>query len=253
MKVDGNREKIISRIKKLLALGNDNGATEAEAVAAVLAAQRLMAEADVEDWELHSEDEEPIEERKSEPANRRWRWKLAQAVAPNFRCRFYENKHYESYGHWDKRTVFYGYRSDAEAAAIAFNYLYKTGDRLASTAVKRAYRAYGHTGGVYNGFVCGFVDGVKEELEKQSYALMIATPPKVNESYRERSKDFNKIGDARMSLRFENTILAQEAYSDGMEQGHDAVRARRIVAEDQEGHMLEPGCGGRGFLEAENG
>ena len=45
-----NRGDVIERIKKLLALAEDEGATEAEATAAALMAQRLIAQNDVEQW-----------------------------------------------------------------------------------------------------------------------------------------------------------------------------------------------------------
>lgn len=65
--MSGDRSKIVERIRKLLALADDKGATEAEAVAAVMMAQRLMAENDVADWELHSMDEQPIPRRSPSP------------------------------------------------------------------------------------------------------------------------------------------------------------------------------------------
>lgn len=81
--MSGDRSKIVERIRKLLALADDKGATEAEAVAAVMMAQRLMAENDVADWELHSMDEQPI-------ATRRKR-ACAQAVALDAcRCNIFE-------------------------------------------------------------------------------------------------------------------------------------------------------------------
>lgn len=43
------REKIVERIRKLLAMSEDRGATEAEAISAVMMAQRLMSDNDVED------------------------------------------------------------------------------------------------------------------------------------------------------------------------------------------------------------
>lgn len=66
------REKIVERIRKLLAMSEDRGATEAEAISAVMMAQRLMSDNDVEDWEIHAADEQPIETARSEPVTRRW-------------------------------------------------------------------------------------------------------------------------------------------------------------------------------------
>ena len=48
--MDNKREKIIERIKKLLAVADNRGATEHEAAAAALAAQRHIAEYDVEKY-----------------------------------------------------------------------------------------------------------------------------------------------------------------------------------------------------------
>lgn len=84
------RAKILERIKKLMALADNRGATEAEAMAAALAAQKLIAEYDVEEWELHSKDAEPMVEKRSDKASRRWRWHLAAIIGPAFRCRHFQ-------------------------------------------------------------------------------------------------------------------------------------------------------------------
>lgn len=114
-----NRGDVIERIKKLLALAEDEGATEAEATAAALMAQRLIAQNDVEQWELHAAAEEPIEACYTAPARSRWRWRLADVVAPAFRCRYSGAR--ERCG-WQKENIqrieFYGYRTDAKAAAL---------------------------------------------------------------------------------------------------------------------------------------
>ena len=47
-----DRERMIEKIGKLLEHSTANGATEAEAVAFALKAQRLMAENGIEEWEL---------------------------------------------------------------------------------------------------------------------------------------------------------------------------------------------------------
>lgn len=107
--MSGDRSKIVERIRKLLALADDKGATEAEAVAAVMMAQRLMAENDVADWELHSMDEQPIATAESEPVRRRWRWTLADAISSNFRCRYYQNRKRCAPTGWktEYRMIFY--------------------------------------------------------------------------------------------------------------------------------------------------
>ena len=69
-----NREQIIERIKKLLSHSVENGATEAEAVAFALKAQKLIAENDVEDWELGEECKQEVIEATTEKSySRAWR------------------------------------------------------------------------------------------------------------------------------------------------------------------------------------
>lgn len=212
-----NRGDIIERIKKLLALAEDEGATEAEAATAALMAQRLIAQNDVEQWELHAAAEEPIEACYTAPARSRWRWRLADVVAPAFRCRYSGAR--ERCG-WQKENIqrieFYGYRTDAKAAAITFDFLYKIGCRLA----RRASRGKAH--GTYNAYVLGYVEGIRGELEKQTQALMIVVPPKVNEAYEAYSAGFWNMST---EMTYGCGHDAKEAYDRGLEEGRDAVRA----------------------------
>lgn len=226
------RDKIVERIRKLLALSSDKGVTEAEAIAAVMMAQRLMNENDVADWELHTSDEQPIESASSEPVERRWRWELANAIAENFRCRYYQNRELEEENGWKRvaRMHFYGYRSDATAAALAFDYLYKIGNRLALKHSAEVRREYGYSDGAYNGFVLGFTKGIRSELEKQSQSLMIVVPPKVSVSYESFSIGF---GEANTHLNLPGCFEG-EAYAVGYGQGRDAVRSQRMEAADTE-------------------
>lgn len=103
------RAKILERIKKLMALADNRDATEAEAMAAALAAQKLIAEYDVEEWELHSKDAEPMVEKRSDKASRRWRWHLAAIIGPAFRCRHFENSSWNTEkSRWEKQMASLG-------------------------------------------------------------------------------------------------------------------------------------------------
>ena len=62
---DEKRSEILEKIKKLLAHSVENGATEAEAVAFALKAQRLIAENDIEQWELGDEQRREVIEEES--------------------------------------------------------------------------------------------------------------------------------------------------------------------------------------------
>lgn len=210
--------KILERIKKLMALADDRGDTEAEAMAAALAAQKLIAEYDVEDWEIHAKDAEPVVKERAEATPRKWRWKLADVIGPAFRCRSYNSSR------WDKKTgryrqhmVFVGYKTDARAAALTFNTLYRIGNRLANRYTR------GCRYNTYYSYVLGFVNGIASELEKQTQALMIVVPPAVKDAYEEMRADFKTVDT---SLAYNEQ--AGWAYQHGLQDGRDAVCSHRI-------------------------
>ncbi|MCI9130324.1 MAG: DUF2786 domain-containing protein [Eggerthellaceae bacterium] len=214
-----DRDSIITKIKKLLEHSTENGATEAEAVAFALKAQKLMAEHDVKDWELGDKVEEVIEYESKVNARRVWRGPLAKVIAENFRC--------ASFMCWrvpdDKinrkaYVTFVGYAADAKAAATVFEHLYVVMDELG----KKASRMHGDSS-AYDGFCKGFVDGVESELEKQSQALMLVVPQAVKEHI--DAMDIGYGGTVRKRMN-------EEAESKGYTAGRDAVRERRLDTHD---------------------
>lgn len=220
-----DREKILERIRKLLKLAENRGATRAEATAAALAAQRLIAQYDVEQWELHSEDAEPIEKVCSKHSPRKWRWYLADVIAPAFRCRFYQERSW-GHGKYLYKMVFFGYKTDATAAKLTYDYLYKLGNRLGRKYSK------GMPAGTFNSYIMGFVDGVRRELEKQCVALLVVTPKKVNEEYDRAMSDVKEAGDLRLECN--DSYDGHTAYIEGRIAGRDSVRSRRLDEDEAE-------------------
>lgn len=218
------REQVVARVRKLLELGR--GSTSAqEATAAVLAAQRLVARYGITDGELRDPaDDARIVRMRTRPLSdfRTWRWPLAALVARSFRCRFWQD---EALGGARRLPAFsfYGYELDARAAALAFERLYATGDRLARRRVRAL--AGRTTAGAYNSYVTGFLRGVTDELERQSRELMVVVPRAVAERYEADVEPM--LSDARARAlscdgRHEGLILR------GIEDGRDAVRSRRL-------------------------
>ena len=210
------QEKIIEKIKKVLELSKNNP-FENEAQAAVLKAQELMAQyhitlAEVEDIQ---DIDEIVEESVEVGNGKKWKYKLASAVAKNFRCRhFYYGK---------STVVFYGYETDAKIAAQTFTYLFKIGHNKALKE-RKAYKDRGEwTDGVYNSFCVGFVDGVKSALDKQCTALMVIVPKEVNEAYEERSAHF---GTFSSSLR--TSYYGAAARDKGYAAGRSAMESKAI-------------------------
>ena len=222
-------KKIIDRIKKLLALAKGN-ANAAEATAAALKAQKLIAEYDVSKAELHDNEPENLVEVTSESNTHGnpWGVKLARAIADNFRCQIYLNTTTAGYDAWTKRSstsrniVFMGYDTDAEAARVTFDRLYEIGGKLANAACRAERKRYGTAAGVRNSFLMGFVKGIQDELEKQCVALMIVRPKAVDDFANEVTSGFRTV---HTRVRSTND---RSAYNDGRAAGRDSVRSARL-------------------------
>lgn len=233
-----NRDSIIERIKKLLAMTEHAGCTQAEAVQAALMAQKLIADNDVSSSELHgASDEELIEHIASEAATRYRDWgkMLAVVVAGAFRCKTYAGHACLSRY---RQPYFVGHASDAKAAVLVFDRLYRVGCDLADGERRRARAekkrecvercdpewwvkdaADDAAARAYDSFTWGFLDGVKTELEKQSVALMIVTP-------RDMIEEYESMAFTRRNVK--RRVTDGACYERGQDAGRDAVRAGRV-------------------------
>lgn len=218
------RDDVLKKIRKLLAL-SENNPNEHEAIAAALKAQRLIADNDVSQFELHAGDDaqEIVDAVAGVPyKGQSWRVMLASAVADNFRCRAWCNDYHKNGRKTGREQHFYGYEQDARAAGLVYERLAEVGEDLCRRECRRARAQYGTCAGVKNTYLLGFVRGVRAELEKQSQALMIVTPLAVRDSYEEFSAGFGKVG------KFQLGAVAISRYDEGLRDGGDAVRAGRL-------------------------
>lgn len=225
-----SRESTIERIKKLLELAANNP-SEAEATAAALAAQRLIAQHDVRDEELMQTADEVIAEIKSgNYKGNPWAVMLAHAIADNFRCRLY----LQANGNRDwftgrlhktaERVVFMGRETDATAATETFNKLFEIGNKLAAKEVREHLKMYGTSRGVKNSYLIGYVDGIRGELETQCKALALVCPQEVKDYAAERT---NGMRGTSTSLR---GGYDGGSYERGKVAGRDTMRAGSITA-----------------------
>lgn len=207
-------EKIMERIKKLLEITTANGATENEAITAALKAQKLMAEYDIELADIEDRDATPeiVKLQTDCGEGNKWKYKLHNIIAKNFRCK--------SYFIGNRYAIFYGFKQDAEIASQVFNFLYKTGNRLGDKAYNEYYAKYGAASGVRNGYLAGFCQGINEVLGKQCRALMIVTPQEVTNGFTEMSKNWGTISD---TLRGTNAL-----YDRGVADGRAVANSRAI-------------------------
>lgn len=222
MSESNNRETIIDRIKALFEQTVENGCTEAEAIEAALAAQRLIARYDVTDDELSEHrDGEVIAEAYTAAVCTAWSAHLAATVATAFRCRVAVTR--LGRGGSRKRYSFMGYQTDAEAARLAFEHLHEAGSRLATEEVRRWRREWpGYSlKGVKSSYCTGFVRGVADELERQTKALMVLVPEEVDVAYEAATK-----GTGTYAPRTRATY--RSAFDHGRSDGRDASRARSV-------------------------
>ena len=170
------KEKILAKIKRLLELSNTSkNDSEEEAKAAMLKAQELMAKYEVSIEEVSTEEEQQFAH---EECEHKWdygyRIPLGVALANNFRCKVYLS---------GKSVVFMGHSIDAKICKETFEFAYKFIMKKGNQIYNKKY-AMGHvTKGVFNSYALGFIRGLKEALEVQSRALIIVTPPDVEQEF----------------------------------------------------------------------
>ena len=208
-------EQVIEKIKKCLALANNNP-EEGEAKAALLLAQKLMAKYNVS-VEM-TEGEETIAYANEKCIHRydaAYRKPLAQVIADNFRCRYYLH---------GSQIVFFGRDFDARVAKEAFEYAYEFAMKEGNKLENKAYAEYGTSRGVHSSYTAGFIAGLKDALEAQCTALMIITPQDVKDEFADMTKNW---GTARGGFRL-NSGIDREAYRRGHHDGKTIMNGRRI-------------------------
>lgn len=210
-------EKVIEKIRKLLAMTEENGASENEAIIAALKTQKLMTEynltvADVADE--HQEKSEIVEVPVDAGTKYKWKYRLANIIAVNFCCKvFVVGK---------SSVVFYGYKNHADVASEVFRFLFNTGNKLANNYYYKCMKDGRDTVGVKNTFLSGFCKGIEEVLGKQCRALMLVTPKEVEESFKEIIAGSKSIKSAMKINR------DAQAYEDGKREGRFVANARSL-------------------------
>lgn len=209
-------EKLLEKIKKLFELSKNNPSAE-EAKSAALKAQELLVEngltmAEVEDVDITKN--ERIDEVRIDLEPKKWKYTLARIIADNFRVKhFYCGK---------DTLIFYGHETDTLVASETYKYLFKVGNALGNKLAREAKKKYGWADNVYNSCVIGFCQGIRDALAEQSKALMVITPPDVEDAYADRSKGF-KTMTANAPRAYNG-----DAFRRGREQGYNAMKRNAL-------------------------
>lgn len=214
-------EKILIKIQNLFDLANNNP-NENEALAAALKAQELMTKYNVEISQLENTEFQAreISQEESQPIQK-WARYLAATIAKNFRCKFWVRNRMHS----QKIVLFYGYKEDAKIATETFNFLMNIGNKLAQREYYSRYKNGLPTKGIKNTYLYGFYLGIKEELERQSTALMVIIPEEVETKFVEKKQELG-LREKSNSLKLSRN---ENVLEKGKRDGRDAIRQRSLA------------------------
>lgn len=207
---------IANKIQHLLNKTTENGATEAEAQAALLMTQKLMAKYNIElEQQTGSKDFKcSLEETKVKPNPRNN--SLGNIIANSFAVKgiIYGGK-------W----AFFGREANAKAAAEALKFIHKTleaGIRrvCADHGLKSSERGAAF---YYNAYALGFIKGLQEAMAAQTKALCVVVPEDVNNKFNEKFPKLNTYRGKGMQYHHD-----QDAYAQGQRDGRSAMDRRSL-------------------------
>lgn len=211
--------KILERVKKMVALGNDAGATEAERETALRMAYNLLAKYNLSMADLPEDQSNEARERQDVVISAdRWARSLAQAVAKLFFCRYF----YSSTGTSGKdKHCFVGRQSNVITSRYMSEFLIKSVKREATSRYKSPTTPQGRS------FCVGTVDSIRKRVEEMIKTETESTPGTalVLVSLHEREADANQrwLDNTGLSLtkakaRADNSLRAG-AFYEGREYG----------------------------------
>jgi hypothetical protein len=160
--------KVLERIKKMLALSNDSGATEAERETALRMAYNTLAKYNLSLSDLPSEQDAEVRERQDVVISAdRWARNLSMAVAKLFFCKYF----YSQTGTSGKdKHCFVGRQSNVITAKYMSEYLIKSVKREASKRYKSPTSPEGRS------FCVGTVRSIGARVEQMLQQDTESTP-----------------------------------------------------------------------------
>lgn len=230
---DKKYQKIVKKVKGLLAISRDQRNDE-ESQSAFLLAQKLMMEYqinkhDVEETEI---DQDDINEESVTIFKRMYWWerKLGSIIAKNFRLKmFYERKHGKS------RIKFYGFGKDLELGKEMFILAYEVLLFHSKEFINNYYESSSQnrtryfTESLKSSYISGFLLGLEKRFSEQiaelreQYEVLVLIPKEVEKSFKEYSADFKPY-----SIE-EPAVEVGEAYRRGYETGSEIDFTRSTI------------------------
>ena len=212
-------KNIISKIEKLLALAGNNP-SETEAQAAMLKAQQLMAEHNLDMAQFQDkpqEKKEAVTEYFKGYHNTGWAISLARVICDNFRCNLLRAA---GYG-----LVFVGLKEDVAICKAVFTFASNTLDKN-MMKLRRQYRNQGlPTDGISGDYAAGFIAGLKakykEQVEKNNWGLILVKDALVEQKTQDIIDPKRKAHSGKKLNRSGNMGLYTKGYLDGKNLGAD--------------------------------
>jgi hypothetical protein len=169
------KENVMSKIRKALALANDS-ANDHECETALLMAQRLMVKHGIELSEVESIAEEESKEVVEQNITDRgrtpyWKKALATVIADNFRC-----YNFNRVGGGKSRIVFLGVKQDVELAKELFDFAVNVLETSVKRYLKQLRKERGELDnptGIRNDYIIGFIHGLRQKLADQVEELCL--------------------------------------------------------------------------------
>ena len=210
---------VIAKIEKLLALAGNNP-SEAEAQAAMLKAQKLMAEHNLDMTQFQDkpqEKKEAITEYFRGYHNTNWAISLARVICDNFRCNLLRAP---GYG-----LVFIGLKEDVAICKAVFSFaaqvLDKNMAKLRRQSRKQNLPTDGISGDYAAGFIAGLRDKYKEQVEKNNWGLILVKDALVEQKTKDITNPRGKPHSGKKLNRSGDTGLYSKGYHDGKNLGAD--------------------------------
>jgi|SRR5690625_918538 len=229
-------DRIIRRVKRLLALAEDK-ANVHESQLALVNAQEMMVKYGIDPNELDTSKElKEVLTKSATDYKRLWWWErsLATVVSDNFRCTWYYNsKKLEGRKQVSRRIIFVGYEEDVELATEMYSLVIEVVKFYSSRFIKREgiQGDRGKTLEAKDDYISGFISGLEKKFEEQisdnEWGLVIVTPKAVNEKLDDITKDGETINWTIPDL------ASIENYETGFKEGYTVDYTKSTIGNEK--------------------
>lgn len=208
-------DKIADKIQKLLALAGNNP-SEAEAQAALLKAQALIAKYNIDMESIEEAPEYKYELITTTVKSHQLNNQLGHILANAFACKIIIV---------GSKISFFGRSDNVRAVSSAMEFAFKVMRRGGNKATRDNGYIPGHQGAAhfYNSYVIGFLNGLKDVLDAQTVALAVVVPEDVKSEFNKMFPKVRMIKSTGIKEAF-----GKRAYESGYHDGSNVMNSRSL-------------------------